>query len=455
MQPKGQHVLRRGRVSMWWAAVAAVVLLGGAAAGVLLTRGGSSSTTTAASGRSKESTTTTVPLSVLSARLAATVSFQPSSGAAAVPPNAPVVVTAPTGRLTSVSLTSPMGAIAGVLDPTAQKWVSAPALEAGEPYTVTATIQNANGLTGTARSTFTTDSPTHRVKDILLPDTGTVNGVGSPVVVKFPYSIYSAAARASVLSHFTITESSPVAGGWHWFSPTELHFRPEYFWPVGERVTVSSNLRGWNAGDGMWGTGLNSVTFAIGDSHVSTANLATHVMTVTDNGKLLWTFPISGGRDQYPTMDGIHIALDKEPVVHMVSSTVGIPVNSPNGYNEFVYDDVHISDSGEYVHSAPWSVGSQGITNVSHGCINISPGNAAKFMNFSQVGDVISVVGGPRPPAYGDHGVMDWTTPWNQWTPGVVHHVAPPPPPTTTPTTATTVPPTTVAPTNVAVKPSY
>ncbi len=52
-------------------------------------------------------------------------------------------------------------------------------------------------------------------------------------------------------------------------------------------------------------------------------------------------------------MDGIHIVLDKEPVVHMVSSTVGIPVNSPNGYDEYVYNDVHISDSGEYVHAAP------------------------------------------------------------------------------------------------------
>ena len=61
----------------------------------------------------------------------------------------------------------------------------------------------------------------------------------------------------------------------------------------------------------------------------------------------------------------------------MVSSTVGIPVNSPNGYDEFVYDDVHISDSGEYVHAAPWSVHSQGVTNVSHGCINMSPSDIA------------------------------------------------------------------------------
>ena len=44
----------------------------------------------------------------------------------------------------------------------------------------------------------------------------------------------------------------------------------------------------------------------------------------------------------------------------MISSTNGIPVNSPDGYDELVYSDVHISDSGEYVHAAPWSVDESG-----------------------------------------------------------------------------------------------
>ena len=30
------------------------------------------------------------------------------------------------------------------------------------------------------------------------------------------------------------------------------------------------------------------------------------------------------------------------------------------------------------------------------------------------------VTGGPRPPAVGDHGVMDWSTPWSQWSPASV-----------------------------------
>ena len=148
-------------------------------------------------------------------------------------------------------------------------------------------------------------------------------------------------------------------------------------------------------------------------------------MTVTLNGKTIAVYPISGGRPQYPTMDGIHIVLDRQSVVHMDSATVGIPVNSPNGYNEFVYDDVHISDSGEYVHAAPWSVADQGFTNVSHGCINLSPTNAQQFMGLSRVGDIVEVVGSPRPAVQGDHGVMDWTgPPWSQWTAATVHRLA-------------------------------
>jgi hypothetical protein len=112
----------------------------------------------------------------------------------------------------------------------------------------------------------------------------------------------------------------------------------------------------------------------------------------------------------------------------MISSTNGIPVNSPGGYDELVYNDVHISDSGEYVHAAPWSVASQGNTNVSHGCINLSNENALAFFNFSRVGDIVQVVGGPRPPELGDHGVMDWDTDWSQWTPATAQPLSPPPP---------------------------
>jgi hypothetical protein len=38
-----------------------------------------------------------------------------------------------------------------------------------------------------------------------------------------------------------------------------------------------------------------------------------------------------------------------------------------------------ISNSGEFVHAAPWSVAQQGSSNASHGCINLSSDNAKWF----------------------------------------------------------------------------
>jgi lipoprotein-anchoring transpeptidase ErfK/SrfK len=123
---------------------------------------------------------------------------------------------------------------------------------------------------------------------------------------------------------------------------------------------------------------------------------------------------VSTGRDKYPTKNGIHVVLAKEQKVVMDSATVGIPRNSPDGYYETVYWNTRISDSGEYVHSAPWSVGDQGRRNVSHGCVNASPADAEWFYGFSRRGDIVEVKGSPEPLQQGN-GYADWNIPWEAW----------------------------------------
>ena len=349
--------------------------------------------------------------------LATALTFTPSPSAVDVPLDTPVAVSTATGWLTSVRVTGANGAVLpGTLAASRQSWQANTTLAANTTYQVSAQLSGLQGPRGELTSTFQTLTPVARVGARVFPDNLTV-GVGQPVVVRFDHAITGPPAQAAALRHFHVTASKPVSGGWRWFSPRELHFRPASYWPTGEHVSVSGNLDGWNAGDGMWGAGQPRASFTVGDAHMSVANLATHQMTVTSNGRPVATYPISAGRDKYPTMGGTHIVMDRESVVHMVSSTNGIPVNSPDGYDELVYQDVHISDSGEYVHAAPWSVNAQGNTNVSHGCINLSPADATAFFNFSRIGDVVAVTGGTRPPEHGDHGVMDWSTPWSEWTP--------------------------------------
>ena len=355
------------------------------------------------------------------AALATTVKYVPARGATNVSLDGPVLVSTTAGRLTGVEVAGASGLpLAGTFASSRHWWQSSSPLAPATDYRITAFVTAPSGVTTRSTSTFRTLAPAGFVGATLFPGDAMTVGVAQPVVIRFNHVINSDGARAAVLAHLTVTESRPVAGGWHWFSATELHFRPTAYWPVGEKITVASDLDGWNAGDGLWGEGHHSVQFTIGDTHVAVANLATDQMTVSNNGRVIATYPFSGGRPMYPTMNGLHIVLDRQSVVRMVSSTNGIPVNSPDGYDELVYDDVHISDSGEYVHAAPWSVSSQGRINVSHGCINLSPADAAAFFAFSRVGDLIQVVGGPRPAELGDHGVMDWGSDWTQWTPAVV-----------------------------------
>ena len=346
------------------------------------------------------------------------ITVNPGNGVTGVPLDAPVTVTAKTGRLASVEVADAAGTnLVGTLDPTGTSWTSSQPLEASSTYVVNVLVTRPGSPTARARARFTTVTPAALVSTSLWPDNGLSVGIGQPIVVKLTQPVTDPAARQALLARLHVAASAPVALGSYWFSPTELHLRPQTPWASGTRISVSADLDGWNAGGGNWGRGSDAVQFSVGDARVSTADLSTHKMTVTDNGRVVAVYPISAGSPTYPTMNGVHIVLDRQSQVHMISSSVGIPVHSPAGYDETVYWDVHISDSGEYVHAAPWSVSSQGSQNVSHGCVNLSPTNAQQFFGFSRVGDIVYVVGGPRQPVPGDHGVMDWTTPWPAWTP--------------------------------------
>jgi hypothetical protein len=102
----------------------------------------------------------------------------------------------------------------------------------------------------------------------------------------------------------------------------------------------------------------------------------------------------------------------------MDSATVGIPRNSADGYYEKVYWDVRISYGGAFVHAAPWSVAEQGISNVSHGCVNISTTNAIWFYNWSMRGDIVDVYNSGAAPDTADPGMADWNMSWKKWIAG-------------------------------------
>ena len=102
----------------------------------------------------------------------------------------------------------------------------------------------------------------------------------------------------------------------------------------------------------------------------------------------------------------------------MNSETIGIDPNIANGYD---LDDVEyamrITYSGEFLHAAPWSVGSQGYANVSHGCTGMSTANAEWLYNNSLVGDPVEFTGTDRYMTL-DNGYGDWNLPFKEYKQG-------------------------------------
>ncbi len=67
------------------------------------------------------------------------------------------------------------------------------------------------------------------------------------------------------------------------------------------------------------------------------------------------------------------------------------------GYDLMVPFSVRFTWSGDYMHDAYWSVGEQGFTNVSHGCVNLSPANAETYYNWAVPGDPVRSTAAPAP----------------------------------------------------------
>jgi lipoprotein-anchoring transpeptidase ErfK/SrfK len=349
----------------------------------------------------------------------AQVTLAVAEGSTDVSPVVPLEIAVTDGELGDVKVVDGDGAeVAGaVADSPDQEgtsvWTPETPLAYGTDYTLTASATNADDEEATASSTFTTVTPTAVSTPSIGPLDGMTVGVGMPIRVYFDDPV---ADKAAVESHLLVTSSTPTDGVWNWFSDSEVHFRPSQYWLPNTQVTLDANLYGVNFGEGVWGEKNRSVSFSIGAKHVSIVDAGTHMMEVYDGDQLVQTYPISAGSPDNPSYNGAHVVTELNRDRIMDSSTYGVPADSPGGYRTPVEFAVRISDSGEFVHAAPWSVAQQGNTNVSHGCINMSTERAAWFFDFSQVGDVVEIRNSTAGDLHSD--IYDWVIPWDQWQAG-------------------------------------
>jgi lipoprotein-anchoring transpeptidase ErfK/SrfK len=285
--------------------------------------------------------------------------------------------------------------------------------------------------TSTDPTTTTSSKPAKPVHVSTFEGDGKTYGVGMAVMVLMSAEPTDSTAFTKAV---TVTvNGKPADGYWFWQQPTvpgyqmEALFREKGYWPANSTIDVDLPLKGLSAGAGLVYDDSLTVTFKIGDAHISYVDSAQHQMTVTDNGEVVKNFPVSLGASITPTFDGTKVVMAKGEVkpgthtlrpngeVRMVSSP-----DSPDTYDEIVPWSVRITNSGEFVHAADWNLQNIGNHNTSNGCTNLNPTDAQWFYHFSQIGDVVVYKDanpkGTVQPSWDGWGW--WNLTWPQWSRG-------------------------------------
>lgn len=338
-------------------------------------------------------------------------------GEQAVPVDRAITVSAEDGAIASVQVSSPEGAVPGELSADQTTWTATGLLEPGTAYVVRTVAVDGDGDRVQRKVRFRTQelSLDEQTYPSVAPLAGETVGVGMPVVVSFDLPVTD---KAAFERHMTVTSTPSQPGTWHWLSDTEAHWRPKKYWQAGTKVDVDVDVNGVAAGGGIYGQESRQLSFEVGDANVYRVNAQTHQMKVFSNGKLLRTFPITTGKPGFTTRSGVKVIMEKFESRRMNSETVGISRDNPEAYD---IDDVRwamrLTNSGEFIHAAPWSVGSQGYANVSHGCTGMSTDDAGWLYAMSRRGDVVEYTGTDRPMTL-DNGYGDWNASFAEYRQG-------------------------------------
>ncbi|MEU5406469.1 L,D-transpeptidase [Nocardia asteroides] len=226
--------------------------------------------------------------------------------------------------------------------------------------------------------------------NINIADGETV-GVAQPIIITFKEPV---ADRAAAEKAIKVTSSQAAPGHFYWTGEKQVRWKPNEFWPANTDVTVVA--------------GGTTSAFRIGDAFVATVDDNTKMITVTVNGEVVKEMPTSLGKPGHETPNGTYIVGERFEKMTMDSSTYGVPVTDPEGYKLEVEYATRISNSGIFVHAAPWSVGQQGYSNASHGCLNVSTENAKWFLENSRRGDAVIISNTQGGTLSAGDGLGDW-----------------------------------------------
>jgi lipoprotein-anchoring transpeptidase ErfK/SrfK len=333
------------------------------------------------------------------------------NGAANVKVSTVVSVKASAGTLTKVKLSysntdrrgrKQQGTLAGKISKDRTAWTAGGRLEPATAYKLISTGKNTVNQPNSTTTTFRTHNLTLNKQTYpqLYPLKGSHVGVGMPVVLTFDVPVKN---KREFEKNLHVTSSPAQAGSWHWYSGTQVRYRPKSFWKPGTKVKVTADINGLYAGAGVYGQNSTSTTFTVGRSQITKINLNSDVARVYRNGKFVRRIYVSGGKPGWQTRSGIKLVMDKLYVTKMTNQMIG----ASEHYSLRVKYAMRITQSGEFLHAAPWNAGYFGRVNHSHGCVGMSTGDAAWLFSRTLIGDPVVTTGSSRGVEYGN-GYSDW-----------------------------------------------
>lgn len=236
-------------------------------------------------------------------------------------------------------------------------------------------------------------------------------GVGMPIIITFRKDIPEG-YRPGLMSRVSLESDPWVRGAWQWTSARELTFRPMTNWLPGTQVTVHADLDGLVLQDSKTLTGDTQRSFTIGDDVRIKIDNSELVARFYRNGQEEKRIPVSMGREhskpEFITRSGVKVIMTQERH-RVLRGPADDPYEVPVEYAQ------RLTNSGEFIHSAPWSVGAQGRTNVSHGCTNVSTDNAKWLYDNAKIGDIVEVTGTTRPMDENNGYGSVWLDDWEEW----------------------------------------
>ena len=342
---------------------------------------------------------------------AAQLTITPANGSTNAKPDQGVTVVASHGVIKNVTVTEGSDPVTGAVNAAGTIWRSTWALQPSRSYTVTATAVGSSGKTVTQTSSFRTLTPSATFQTQTVLGYDQTYGVGMPIILTFSQPVTD---KAAVERSVQLWASRPVVGAWYWDGGESLVFRPRSYWPQYTHVTFVAHLDGVEAAPGVYGTADLSQSFNIGASLIAVVSTTSHYAKIYYRDKLFGVWPVSTGQSGDDTANGTYLTIEKANPTLM----------SGPGYTDFpVPYAVRFTWSGNYMHDAYWSVAEQGYTNVSHGCVNMSPAHAETYYNLAVPGDPVTVTNSPVAGTW-DDGWTEWFLTWNQLLRGSATHEA-------------------------------